>query len=194
MESLSLNLTLKLQTQEKKISIAAQDRLALVGPSGCGKSSLVRLLVGISDQGSGSFTVGSTELMNLKPWEKRIGYTPQELTLLPHLSVKQNLLFPVGAHLDPQVIEGLGISHLLDRMPRHLSGGEKQRVALARSLSGSPRLLILDDPFSSLDVSSKEKVVRFIDSYCRLRELPVIFISHDAQEIDDLGCEVLTFS
>jgi molybdate transport system ATP-binding protein len=193
METIKASLTLRLQNEEKLIHFEGT-RIAFVGPSGCGKSTLAKILVGVSDKGSGSFHLGKTDLMQLPTWERKIGYTPQDLILLPHLSVKENLLYPVDSILNQDVIEGLALGHLLERMPRHLSGGEKQRVALARSFSGNPKLLILDEPFSSLDLKTKERVVNFVNHTTLSLKIPYIFISHDENEIQHLGCTSVHFS
>jgi molybdate transport system ATP-binding protein len=193
METIKASLTLRLQNEEKLIHFEGT-RIALVGPSGCGKSTLAKILVGVSDKGSGSFHLGETDLMQLPAWRRKIGYTPQDLILLPHLSVKENLLYPVNSTLNQDVIEGLALGHLLERMPRHLSGGEKQRVALARSFSGNPKLLILDEPFSSLDLKTKERVVNFVNNTTLFLKIPFVFISHDENEIQLLGCTSIHFS
>lgn len=193
METIKASLTLRLQNEEKLIHFEGT-RIALVGPSGCGKSTLAKILVGVSDKGSGSFHLGETDLMQLPAWRRKIGYTPQDLILLPHLSVKENLLYPVNSTLNQDVIEGLALGHLLERMPRHLSGGEKQRVALARSFSGNPKLLILDEPFSSLDLKTKERVVNFVNNTTLSLKIPFVFISHDENEIQILGCTSIHFS
>jgi molybdate transport system ATP-binding protein len=192
METIKASILLRLQSEEKKISIQGK-RIALIGPSGCGKSTLAKVLVGVSDKGSGSLMLGAKELMELPAWKRSIGYTPQDLILFPHLSVKENLLFPANAVLHEEILEELGIKHLLNRMPRHLSGGEKQRVALARSLSGRPELLVLDEPFSSLDFKTKDKVLEFVNQWTQKQNLPFIFISHNEKEIEKLGCSPIFF-
>ena len=193
MEIMKLDLILTLENTEKKIALSSGARLALVGPSGCGKSTFVKCLVGVSDRAKGEFFLNGQDLMRLHSWDRGIGYVPQDLILLPHLTIKENLLFPKLAKEDHSVYQGLGIDHLMGRMPRNLSGGEKQRVALARALTSQSKLLILDEPFSSLDKGNKERAVRFVDDFCTTHQLPIIFISHEDQEIEQLKCERYSF-
>lgn len=193
METMTIDLVLKLPNELKSIKVDFDQRLAFIGPSGCGKSTLVKSLLGLSERGTGTFHFRGRNLMELKIWERRIGYVPQDLILLPHLTVLQNLLYPKSSTRDPLVYDALGINPLLERMPRHLSGGEKQRVALARALTSGAELLILDEPFSSLDRGNKERIVSFVDEYCASRQLPIIFISHEDKEIEQLRCKRIYF-
>jgi ABC-type molybdate transport system ATPase subunit len=190
---MKLNLILQLPNEQKHIEVSADQRLALIGPSGCGKSSLVKSLVGIGERAKGEFFFEDKNLMSLKSWERQVGYVPQDLLLLPHLSVTENLLYPKMSRRDDQVYAALKISHLLERMPRNLSGGEKQRVALARALTSQPKLLVLDEPFSSLDHRIKEEIMTFVDEYTSTHQLPIIFISHEDKEIEQLRCQRFNF-
>ena len=193
MEAVKVHLKLHLQTETKTISFTSSGRLALIGPSGCGKSTLAKALLGLSERGEGSFHFNGTDLMAKRSWERNIAYVPQNLILMPHLSVKENLLFPVNAQLKTDVTQGLGISHLLERMPRNLSGGEKQRVALARALMSGSKLLIMDEPFSSLDFKTKEQTINFVDQYLSQEGIALLFISHEEREIELLKCERYIF-
>ena len=131
----------------------------LVGPSGSGKTTLLQAIAGLVPY-TGTICNGRNSLDNLPPYKREIGYLFQELLLFPHLTVEGNLIIAMTQlnlskaekqRRVAELIETVGISSLSKRYPEELSGGEKQRAALARALATSPKLLLLDEPFSSLD-------------------------------------------
>ena len=154
----------------------SQGRLtAFFGRSGAGKSSLVNIIAGVVRPDRGRIVLDRTTLVDTErgvfvpKHRRRVGYVFQEGRLFPHLTVRQNLTF--GRWFTPkrerklgldQVLDLLGIGHLLDRRPGALSGGEKQRVAIGRALLTSPRLLLMDEPLASLDETRKEEILPFI--------------------------------
>ena len=173
---------------------------ALFGPSGAGKTSIVNMVAGLlrPDEGhiiiNGQCLFNRRRRINLPPEKRGIGYIFQDGRLLPHLSVKANLTY--GMHLTPaaerfipfgQVVDLLGIGHLLKRRPAGLSGGEKQRVAIGRALLTSPGLLLMDEPLASLDQARKHEVLPFIQRLCREFSLPVLYVSHSMNEIINLA-------
>lgn len=173
---------------------------ALFGQSGAGKTSVVNMIAGLARPDAGHIFVNNNLLfdsknrINVPPEKRRIGYVFQDGRLFPHLSVKRNLTF--GMNLTPkkyryvqfdQVVELLGIGHLLSRRPAKLSGGEKQRVAIGRSLLTSPSLLLMDEPFASLDSSRKEEVLPYISRLSREFSIPIIYVSHSLDEILNLA-------
>lgn len=191
------DLQLELGFESRKISFShTAKRLGIMGPSGCGKSTLAKALVGINKKVSGTIHFAGKVYLNsdrslfIPPWERHFGYLPQDSLLLPHLTVEKNILFPKKALLQEIILEGLEMKHLLNRMPRSLSGGEKQRVALARAMAQNPELLILDEPFSSLDLKMKAKVLEFVDSYLKDRGTSLVMISHGESELLSLSCDV----
>ncbi len=126
--------------------------VGIVGPSGSGKSTLLDAIAGIEP---GARVVLDGEDVSERPLHRRdVGYVTQDALLFPHLSVRSNLLFSPRAGALGDVPAALGIERLLERMPRHLSGGERRRVALARAVLSRPRLLLLDEPFAGLDDAS----------------------------------------
>ena len=165
---------------------------ALFGRSGCGKTTLVNVLAGLlpargrialDDQ----VWLDSARGINVPAERRRIGYVFQDARLFPHYSVRGNLLY--GApHRTPvqgfdDVVELLGLAPMLARRPGSLSGGERQRVALGRALLSRPRLLLLDEPLASLDVSRREEVLPYLE---RLRDafaIPMVFVSHQFDEV-----------
>ncbi|MBA2848192.1 ATP-binding cassette domain-containing protein [Thermosulfuriphilus ammonigenes] len=152
----------------------------MLGPSGSGKSLTLRLLAGFVTPDKG--TVES-------PKENRIVYLPQNLGLFPHLSVYENLTFsylargqrPPQSFLD-ELIRTLGLNGLLDRLPRDLSGGQAQRVALGRALMAGPRVLLLDEPLSSLDFHLRLELIRLLKELKERFQLTILHVTHDPIE------------
>ena len=169
---------------------------ALFGRSGAGKSTLVNMVAGLVTPSEGVIRVAGTTLfdshqgINLKPERRGVGYVFQEARLFPHLSVAGNLTYgmnrlPVKQHGDTfeRVVELLGLRPLLARRPATLSGGEKQRVAIARALLSNPRVLLMDEPLSSLDAQRKSEVLPFIERLSADFALPVLYVSHAVDEV-----------
>jgi molybdate transport system ATP-binding protein len=178
---------------------------ALFGRSGSGKTSLVNLIAGVVRPDRGRIVLDDTVLVDTKQrifvpkFRRRVGYVFQEGRLFPHLTVRQNLLF--GRWFTPkrerdigldQVLDLLGIAHLLDRRPGALSGGEKQRVAIGRALLTSPRLLLLDEPLASLDETRKEEILPFIERLRDEAQVPIVYVSHSISEVARLATTVVT--
>jgi ABC-type sulfate/molybdate transport systems ATPase subunit/ABC-type sulfate transport system permease component len=170
--------------------------LAILGPSGAGKSLTLRALAGLRGTQAARVRLGDAELGELPAEERRVGWVPQELALLPHLDVGRQVTF--GTRADPGLasswLERLGLSELRDRLPHELSGGQRQRVALARALATRPSLLLLDEPFSSLDAPVRDRLRRELRQL--QRELPVttVLVTHDPQEAALLADEVMVLS
>jgi molybdate transport system ATP-binding protein len=169
---------------------------ALFGRSGAGKTTLVNLIAGLLTPDDGRIAIDDVPLfdeaahVNLPASRRRIGYVFQEGRLFPHMSVRSNLLY--GRHLTPvdrqwgsleQVVDLLGIGHLLARRPAALSGGEKQRVAIGRALLASPRLLLMDEPLASLDQQRKEEILPYVERLRDEMHLPIVYVSHAIDEI-----------
>lgn len=177
---------------------------ALFGPSGAGKSSVLDAVAGLLRPESGRIAVDSTVLfdmaenIDLPPERRACGYVFQDIRLFPHRDVSANLLF--GWRLTPverrwmapdEAIEFLGIGHLLDRMPRTLSGGEAQRVAIGRALLSGPRFLLMDEPLASLDEGRREEIMRVIENIRDELRLPILYVSHDRAEVERLADQVI---
>lgn len=177
---------------------------ALYGPSGAGKTSIVNMVAGLMRPDSGRIAVNglclfdSSRRIDLPPERRRIGYVFQDGRLLPHLSVRANLVY--GMYRTPvprrfvkfdQVVELLGITHLLQRRPAGLSGGEKQRVAIGRALLTSPAMLLMDEPLASLDAARKNEVLPFIMRLGREFSIPILYVSHALDEILNLATHLV---
>jgi molybdate transport system ATP-binding protein len=177
---------------------------AIFGPSGSGKTTLLRCLAGLERASDGFMQLGHDIWQNEKvglclPLYKRpVGYVFQEPRLFPHYNVRANLLYgykrvPVEERriTIEQVVEILGIGHLLERRTHKLSGGEQQRVAIGRALLTSPKLLLLDEPLASLDLQRKQEILPFIRCLHKELHIPVMYVSHAIAEILQLADRVV---
>ena len=170
----------------------------LIGPSGCGKTTLLRAVAGLEPVRNGSIalsgnTVSSTS--NNTPAEKRnIGMVFQDYALFPHMDVGRNVGFGI-AHLSreqrerriEEVLEWVGLAGAQQRFPHELSGGQQQRVALARALAPSPQLLLLDEPFSNLDVDLRERLAHEVRGILKAAGATALFVTHDQLEAFAIG-------
>lgn len=180
---------------------------ALFGPSGSGKTSLVNIIGGLIRPDKGKVTVDGRALVDsdrrifVPRHKRRIGYVFQDARLFPHLTVSQNLRFgrffaPAAARyaVFGEVVDMLGIGHLLERRPSLLSGGEKQRVAIGRALLASPRLILMDEPLASLDEARKAEIIPFIERLRDEAKVPIVYVSHSLMEVARLASEVILLS
>ena len=180
---------------------------AIFGPSGSGKTSVLNVIAGLLRPERGRVAVDGAVLTDseagvfLPPHRRRVGYVFQDGRLFPNLSVKANLLYgrlfagrKDGCGSVEEVVDLLDLGKLLRRGIQALSGGEKQRVAIGRALLASPRLLLLDEPLSSLDEKRKQEVMPYLE---RLRDevrVPIIYVSHALAEIERLAGHVVSMS
>jgi ABC-type sulfate/molybdate transport systems ATPase subunit len=177
--------------------------VAVTGPSGVGKSTLLRVIAGVDRRAVGRVAVrgavwqverapalpmgargpsGSTSQPDfVAPWDRRVGWVPQDGLLFPHLSVRDNLAYAARAPVEP-LAEALGLTHLLDRAPRHLSGGERHRVALGRALAAEPRVLLLDEPFTALDRPLRARMRALVTEWAARHDALLVLVTHDAED------------
>ena len=165
--------------------------LTLMGPSGCGKSSLLAFIAGTLDpafRAEGRVRVGMTDVTPRAPEQRRMGILFQDDLLFPHLSVAGNLAFALLASVRPQALRRARIDQALsdaelagfgDRDPATLSGGQRARVALLRTLMARPQALLLDEPFSKLDAPLRGAMRRFVFDHARRSALPMLLVTHD---------------
>ncbi len=175
----------------------------LLGHSGAGKTTLLRSIAGLCHPDEGHISIGGRTLFDsargicLGPAERKVGVVFQDLALFPHLTVEDNLAYGLR-HIDkPErqqriaaIAESFGIAHLRKRFPRQISGGEQQRVALARSLVAQPAALLLDEPLSSLDVETKSRIIEDLRAFNETRRIPMLYVTHDHSEAFALGQRV----
>lgn len=171
--------------------------VAALGPSGGGKTTLLRIIAGFLDADAGSISLGGTSLVSagrgIPPQHRGIGYVPQEGALFPHLTVAANIAFGVrGRHFD--VDEMLALvdlnSSLKRRFPHELSGGQQQRVALARALAPRPSMVLMDEPFSSLDAGLRVETGKAVIRALRAADATAILVTHDQDEALALADQV----
>ncbi len=170
----------------------------LIGPSGCGKTTLLRAVAGLERASGGSIALGgevvSSAALHVPAEARRIGMVFQDYALFPHLDVQANVAFglrhlPKPARLArvQEVLELVGLEGLHGRYPHELSGGQQQRVALARALAPSPRLLLLDEPFSNLDVDLRERLAHEVRAILKAAGATALLVTHDQLEAFAIG-------
>jgi molybdate transport system ATP-binding protein len=179
----------------KDISFAIErgDYFCIIGPTGAGKTILLETIVGIYKPKSGRITLKNKDITNLYPEKRNIGMIYQDYALFPHLTAKDNIAYGLKIKDDLKIheISGLlNIDHLLDRFPHTLSGGEQQRVSLARALVVEPELLLMDEPFSALDVQTKAKLRKLISEVSKKLNITIIHITHDLDDVWNLAKKV----
>ncbi len=175
------------------LTVETNELFALVGPTGCGKTTTLRAIAGFERPDGGVISLGDQVLddgnMHIPPDKRDIGLVFQELALFPHMSVNRNVEFGLkgmakGARRNraAEVLEMVGMSEFADRRPHELSGGQQQRVALARSIAPSPRLLLLDEPFSSLDPGLRDDMRLQIKKVLAETGTSALLVTHDHEE------------
>ena len=189
--------------RDLSIEIAPGDCLTVMGPSGCGKSSLLAFVSGTLDpafEARGRVTLGDRLLDDAPPERRRLGMLFQDDLLFPHLSVGGNLAFALPAAVRGRearreridaALRDAGLAGYADRDPATLSGGQRARVALLRTLLAAPEALLLDEPFSKLDTALREDFRQLVFAHARTRGLPTILVTHDDADARAAGGTVL---
>ena len=187
--------------QDASLGLRAGDIGVLIGPSGCGKTTLLRAVAGLEHVSAGEIRLGgelvSSAHKHLPPEARRIGMVFQDYALFPHLDVGRNVAFGLkhlpAAERDRRVAEVLALVDLTGserRYPHELSGGQQQRVALARAMAPSPRLLLLDEPFSNLDVDLRERLAHELRGILKNAGATALFVTHDQLEAFAIGDQI----
>ena len=198
-------LTIDIQKTRGNFSLKVQHTfcapcVGIFGASGSGKSTILHLITGLLKPDHGTISLNGKvlygETHNCPTQLRNIGYVRQDPLLFPHLSVQENLHFALAhtrtknLHFSlEQIIEELSLKSLLLRKPNTLSGGEKQRVAMARALLASPKILLLDEPMVSLDEHTAQEILRMLLRY--KNTIPLIYVSHNKERMDLLADEVI---
>ncbi len=173
----------------------------LLGKTGSGKTTLVEVLCGLRKFNSGSLFINGIDASEFKPGERDIGYVPQDLILFNQMTISDNIGFALKIRKVDKIVrdqrikevsEMLGISHLLQRLPRNLSGGEKQRVAIGRAIIFQPAILLLDEPFNALDYVTKQELFKMLKSIKSKMKVTVLHVTHNIDEVKNLAEKVLT--
>jgi molybdate transport system ATP-binding protein len=181
-----------------KFSCSDEELHAMIGPSGSGKTTIIRMIAGLEKPDAGHISFGdevwfdSTQEINLSPQKRRLGYVFQDYTLFPHLTLRENAAFASkDRRRVDDLLEMFGISHLEDRKPNSVSGGERQRCAICQALARNPRVLLLDEPFSALDFVNRRKLREDIKLIRNERMFPIIYVTHDISEAFALADDLL---
>ena len=156
------------------------DILALTGESGCGKTTVLRMIAGLDSPDFGNIKIDGIDITSLSPSHRKVGLVFQDLALFPHMNVRQNIAFGLekkGPRID-EFLELTALRGLQKRYPNQLSGGQKQRVALARTLAAAPEILLLDEPFSSLDSATHDKVRNEIYTLIKNVGITTVLVTH----------------
>ena len=173
------------------LSLAPGERLAVLGPSGCGKSTLLRAIAGLERPEKGTVRWDGEDLAGTPPHRRRFGLMFQGYALFPHLSVGDNVAFGLrmegrsSRDVDARVadvLDWVGMQHHAERSVERLSGGEQQRVALARTMAPSPRLLMLDEPLGALDRALRERLIVELTELLEEAGTTSIYVTHDHDE------------
>ncbi len=173
--------------KEVSFSLKHGEILSLAGESGCGKSTLLRIIAGLEHADQGGVHFNGIDITRVSPEKRRFGFVFQNLSLFPHLTVKENVFFGLKraqrttAKLN-NILTMTGMTGYQDRYPHQLSGGQQQRIALARTLATDPELLLLDEPFSSLDPILKTKLRDEVFGLLRELRITTVLVSHQADD------------
>ncbi|MFW5929063.1 MAG: ABC transporter ATP-binding protein [Halobacteriota archaeon] len=163
--------------------------LTLLGPSGCGKTTTLRLIAGLERPDEGTVSIAGRRVAGedavVEPEDRDVGLVFQEFALFPHMTVEENVAFGLDGEADDRVdemLELVGLEGMRDRNPDNLSGGQRQRVALARSLAPEPEVLLLDEPFSNLDVGLRVKMREEVRRIVKQAGVTTVTVTHDQEE------------
>lgn len=193
----NLNLTRgTFQLKDISFSVNPEEILAIIGKTGSGKTLLLESIAGFQKPDSGKILLREHSLEDYSLQERKLGYLYQEYCLFPHMTARENIAYGLKMQKRPKkeiaehvekLAEELEITSILDQYPDTLSGGEQQRVALARALSIEPELLLLDEPFSSLDPVTKQKLYGLIKKINTRHACTIVFVTHDFYEAQNLA-------
>jgi ABC-type sugar transport system ATPase subunit len=168
----------------------------LMGKTGCGKTTILEALAGLRSIVSGCIKLNERDVTHRPPAERDVGYVPQDGALFRTMTVRDNLAFALSIRNQPaaaikervgQLAEWLQVTHLLDRRAVGLSGGETQRIALGRALAIHPPILLMDEPLSSLDEETRDRMIELLKGMPQRADVTVLHVTHSRHEADQLG-------
>ncbi len=201
--SKSYDLSRHLVLRDVSLFVAPGSFVTIIGPSGCGKSTLLRILAGLEREDRGSVSIFGESVDRARE-NKHIGYVPQSLALLPWRTVLDNVRLPleIGRRVDAkaggrdpeEILRAFGLGDVINRFPAELSGGMRQRVALARVFALAPAVLLMDEPFSSLDEMTSEMLRHELLTLWQDNRTTVVFVTHSVSEAVLLSDEVVVMS
>ena len=185
------------------LDIADGEFVVFVGPSGCGKSTMLRMIAGLEEVTAGDLLFGGSRVNDLSPSERGVGMVFQSYALYPHMTVRQNIAFPlkmagVRGQEQSQAVDEVGelleITRLMDLKPSQLSGGQRQRVAIGRALVRNPQVFLLDEPLSNLDAALRVRMRLNLAEYHQRLGCTVIYVTHDQVEATTLADKVVVLN
>ena len=203
---IEFTLAKKLDSASGPLQLEADARInmgsfvTLFGPSGAGKTTILRMLAGLTEPGRGRIVVDGAvwfdaeRRINLPPQQREIGFVFQDYALFPNLTVRENIAYAVprhDGHWVDELLDLTGLANLAGRLPATLSGGQRQRVALARAIARKPKLLLLDEPLSALDLSLRDQLQDELAALHRRFGLTTLMVSHELGEVFKLSEKVL---
>ena len=182
------------------LSVGEGEFIVLLGPSGCGKTTTLRMVAGLELPSIGRIMMGGADVTRLRPSQRDVGFVFQFYALYPHLNVRANIAFPLESIGVPrrernsrvaEVARAMGIEPLLKRYPRQLSGGDQQRVSLARAVVRRPRIYLMDEPLGTLDADQRLELREFIRRRQQEMKVATIYVTHDQEEAMGLADRVV---
>jgi molybdate transport system ATP-binding protein len=196
--SASFKKRLKYFDLDISFSCPAKNMMVMIGPSGSGKTTIIRMLAGLDSPDEGKVIFGdeiwfdSSMRINVSPQKRRLGYVFQDYTLFPHLTLYDNAAFAaVNKREVDELFELFKISHLRNRKPHKVSGGDRQRCAICQALARHPRMLLLDEPFSALDAITRRGLREELKNLKGGLSFPIIYVTHDITEALYLADEIM---
>ena len=203
LENISLKIDGKTLFGALNLEVNAGQVTTVMGPSGCGKSSLLAFLCGTLSpifQTSGKIWLNGKELNELSPHERKLGILFQDDLLFPHLSVGENLAFALSSKITrnerreniEQALYEIELSGMSERDPASLSGGQRARVALMRTLMAQPEALLLDEPFSKLDQELRGRFRNLVFAHAEKNQLPTLLVTHDPADAEAAGGQIIS--
>ncbi|MCH1443045.1 MAG: ABC transporter ATP-binding protein [Candidatus Poseidoniaceae archaeon] len=199
-QSLTLAYDENLILSDCNLRLTEGEILVILGPSGCGKTTLLRAIAGFVKPDFGSIQLNGRSLDNLQPEERNIGMLLQRPVLFPHKDVLGNILFAYRKKKDRkmkevnEIMQDMGIYEMRNQAIETLSGGEAQRVVLARALLTNPELLLLDEPLSSLDLNVRRQLASEIRATLKSKNIAAIHVTHDHEEAEIIGDRIIHWS
>ena len=184
------------ELKEINFKVNTGEYAVLMGPTGSGKTTLLEAICGLKNVLEGTISINHQDVRPLKPGERGIGFVPQDVALFPTMTVEAHLAFALQIRKWPrdqvesrvkELLNWLGITHLIGRRPEGLSGGEKQRVALGRALSFKPDVLCLDEPLSALDAATREEMYQLLLKIRQDSGATILHITHSLEEKEELA-------
>lgn len=198
-ENLSKSYRTHTVVDQLSLTLAEQQTLGVLGKSGCGKTTLLKIIAGVEQQDSGQISIAGESITDMPPQKRGVVYLYQEDLLFPHLTVRENIGFGLqlkkvnSSAIDDQVdkmIHSLQLDGHGDKRPSDLSGGQRQRVAFGRAIIIQPRLLLLDEPFGSLDTTTRTSMQALFKQITSQYKITSIFVTHDLKEALLMGDQI----